>query len=134
MARRRRYEYIVDPILKATVVHKSFVHKVKDPRARAEMREHYEKKLSEYSEREDKQLNAILKLAGYYIGLSDPEVRKAIREAIGKAVDRKTEIYAKLIEEGKVPTPVVTKEVKETAEEVSKLVSDILREVAAPEV
>jgi len=134
MARRRKYEYITDPILKATVVHKSFVTKIKDPRARAEMRENYEKKLSEYSEREDKQLNAILKLAGYYIGLSDPEVRKAIREAIGKAVDKKTEIYAKLIEEGKVPAPAVTKEVKETAEEVSKLVSDILKEIAAPAV
>lgn len=129
MARRRKYQYITDPISKAAVVHSAFISKVKDPREREKMVKNYNEKLSKYPEQVAKQEFAVLKLAGFYMGLSKPEVKRAIREAVQSAKDVQTEIVSKAVEERKIPV-VAPEEAESLAKKVSGIISAVIKEEA----
>jgi len=118
MARRKKYAYITDPALKASIVVETFVDKAKkeaDAWARR-----YVSEIKDYAANEDKQVFAAAKLAGYYQGLMDPEVRNAIRNAIAKAKEKQAEVLPAIVE--KAPTPAVRPEVKRTYEKVAEII------------
>ena len=127
MARRRKYQYITDPVTKAAVVVESFVNKAKtevDTWARD-----YTKKVREYTGDENRQVLAALKLAGFYEGLQSPDVRNAIREAINTAKAKQAEVVSAAVESGKVPTAIpreVAAPARTTAEKVRSILSGIV--------
>jgi len=118
MARRRKYRYITDPITKASAVIIGFKNKVsRDIRS---MQERYRANLEEYIKDVDKQKWVALKLAGYYIGLSDPEVRNTIRSAINKAKEKQAEFIAPYV--ATMPPAGVTEDVKSLASAVVAII------------
>jgi len=118
MARRRKYRYITDPITKASAVIVGFKNKVsKDIRG---MQEKYRANLEGYVADVNKQKWVALKLAGYYIGLSDPEVRNAIRSAINKAKEKQAEFIAPYVQQ--LPPAGVTEDVKSLATAVVSII------------
>ena len=127
MARRRKYQYITDPVTKAAVVVESFVNKAKtevDTWARD-----YTKKVREYTGDENRQVLAALKLAGFYEGLQSPDVRNAIREAINSAKSKQIEVVAAAVESGKVPVAVpreVAAPARTTAEKVRSILAGVV--------
>jgi len=117
MARRRKYAFITSPELKASVVVESFVNKAKlnvDKWAGA-----YKSNIGAYTADEGRQTFAAVKLAGFYQGLSDPDVKSAIRDAITKAKAKKDEVVGAVL--GKVPVPAVPEEAKRTAKKVAEI-------------
>jgi len=119
MARRRKYEHITDPITKAAVVIEKFVNEAKT--SADTWSDNYKEKIKDYTKNEAKQVFAALKLAGFYLGLSKPEVRNAIRDAINKAKEVQTSVVGAAIEEGKVPYAVPKEIEKDVTETVNKL-------------
>ena len=119
MARRRKYAYIADPLAKAAIV----VDRTIDTFATRgdELARNYRRGIFRYTTEEPKQIFAAVKLAGYYQGLSEPEVRNAIREAISKAKQRMTEVVSRAIEAGVVPVRITGR-----AERLHRQLSQIL--------
>ena len=117
MARKRKYAYITDPALKAAVVIEKFVSEAKENRGRWARK--YESEIDKYTKNEDKQTFAALKLAGFYAGLSDPDVKNAIRAAISKAKDKQAEIVSSALP--RAPTPAVSPEARTTAKKVAEI-------------
>ena len=125
MARKRKYQYITDPVLKAAVVIERFVSEAKENVD--DWSKDYKKRITDYTKNEDKQTFAALKLAGFYVGLSDPDVKNAIRAAINKAKDKQAEVVSSALP--RAPTPAVSPEAKTTAKKVAEILG-----VAAPAV
>jgi len=117
MARKRKYQYITDPVLKAAVVIEKFVDEAK--KKVDDWASDYKANIKKYTENEDKQTFAALKLAGFYVGLSDPDVKNAIRAAISKAKDKQAEVVSSALP--KAPTPAVGPEAKSTAKKVAEI-------------
>jgi len=118
MARKRKYRYVTDPILKASVVIEQFVSKAGTDLAN--WARDYMNKIREYRVDENRQVLAAIKLAGYYQGLADPDVRNAIREAILRAKAKQAEVVSGALP--KVPTPVVSAEARTTAKKVAEII------------
>jgi len=117
MARKRKYQYITDPVLKASVVIEQFVKEAKenvDTWSKG-----YKERIKEYTGDENRQVTAAVKLAGFYEGITEPEVRNSIRDAINKAKSRQAEVVSAAIE--KLPVPTVGREVRETARKVAEI-------------
>ena len=117
MARKRKYQYITDPVLKAAVVIEKFVDEAK--KNIDDWVSDYKKNIKKYTENEDKQTFAALKLAGFYAGLSDPDVKNAIRAAISKAKDKQAEIVSSALP--RAPTPAVSPDARTTAKKVAEI-------------
>jgi len=118
MARKRKYRHITDPVLKAAVVVEKFVSK-----AKAEVTNwarDYMNNIRDYAADENRQVFAALKLAGFYQGLQDPEVRNAIRDAINRAKSKQSEVVSEALP--KVPVPVVSAEARTTAKKVAEII------------
>jgi len=117
MARKRKYEFITDPVLKASVVVESFVDKAKTKVG--DWADNYKTNIKSYTEDEKRQQAAAAKLAAFYTGLTEPEVRNAIREAVNKAKARQAEIISGVLE--KLPVPTVPAAAKSTAKKVAEI-------------
>jgi len=117
MARKRKYEFITDPVLKASVVIESFVDKAKVEVG--DWAKEYQTKIRSYTADEKRQQAAAAKLAAFYTGLTEPEVRNAIREAVNKAKARQAEIISGVLE--KLPVPTVPAAAKSTAAKVAEI-------------
>jgi hypothetical protein len=118
MARRRKYQFITDPVLKASVVVEKFVGK-----AKAELDEwanRYKGEIKGYTADENRQVTAATKLAGFYMGITDPDVRNAIRDAVNRAKARQAEVVSAVLT--KLPTPTIPEDVKKTAKKVAEIV------------
>jgi len=124
MARKRKYRYIIDPITKAAVVIESFVSNAK--KKVDTWSTNYKNNIKAYTTDEARQVFAALKLAGFYQGLSDPEVKSAIRDAINKAKEKQAEVVSAALP--KVPTPVVPAEASATAKKVAEIISTVTAE------
>ena len=118
MARKRKYAYITDPTLKAAVVIERFVSEAKVNRGKWARK--YEGEIDKYTRDENRQVFAAVKLAGFYAGLSDPEVRSAIRDAVNKAKDKQAEIVSSALPA--MPAPVVSSEARTTAKKVAEII------------
>jgi hypothetical protein len=118
MARRRKYQFITDPILKASVVIESFVSKAK--KEVSDWAGKYKSEIANYTADENRQTVAATKLAGFYMGITEPDVRNAIREAVSRAKARQTEVVGAVL--GRLPTPVVPAEARTTAKKVAELI------------
>jgi len=121
MARKRKYRYITDPTLKAAVVVETFVGK-----AKREVRtwgSRYITGVTDYTRDENRQVFAALKLAGMYMGLNDPEVKNAIRDAIAKAKAKQAEVVSAALP--KVPVPIVSPEARSTARKVAEIIGAV---------
>ena len=119
MARKRKYQYITDPTLKAAVVVEKFVGEAK--KKVDTWSKDYKDNIKKYTEDEGRQTFAALKLAGFYAGLSDPEVKDAIRSAINKAKSKQAEIVSSALPE--VPKPIVSDEARKTAKKVADIIA-----------
>jgi len=119
MARKRKYQYIADPVLKAAVVIERFVDEAE--KKVDSWVSNYKANVKKYTENEDKQTFAALKLAGFYAGLSDPEVKDAIRSAINKAKSKQAEIVTSALPE--VPKPIVSDDARKTAKKVADIIA-----------
>jgi len=117
MARKRKYQYITDPVLKASVVIEKFVDEAK--RRVDDWSKDYKEEIKNYTGDENRQITAAVKLAGFYQGITEPEVRNSIRDAINKAKSRQAEVVSAAIE--KLPVPTVGREVRETAKKVAEI-------------
>ena len=127
MARRRKYQHITDPILKAAVVVESYVDKAK--REVDRWARDYTANVRRYTGDEARQVFAALKLAGFYEGLQSPDVRNAIREAINSAKSKQVEVVAAAVESGKVPVAVpreVAAPARTTAEKVRSILAGVV--------
>ena len=124
MPRKRKYRWITDPVEKAAAVHGSYILKISDAKSRDAMANNYKQGLERYAENEEAHVIAVAQLAGYYMGLLDPEVRSKIREAIQKAKAKKDEIIAELIAEGKIKVPAPEK-ARQLAEKVRAIVEAV---------
>ena len=127
MARKRRYRFIVDPTLKAAAVVGAAVTKFATKHK--ELAEHYETGITGYASDVNKQLWALVKLAGYYEGLQRPEVRNAISDAIKKAKETQTEYVASV--EPHLP-PAIPANVAERAKTLTEKLKQLLGVTAAP--
>ena len=125
MARKRKYAFITDPALKAATVVEKFVSEAKAKLSA--WASNYQTQVRGYTADESRQVAAAVKLTGFYMGISEPDVRNAIREAVGRAKARQAEVVAASL--GKLPTPVVPTEAKTTAKKVAEILG-----VAAPAV
>ena len=119
MARKRKYDYITDPTLKACVVVNRFVSEAKVNLDN--WTKDYKNEINKYLSDSARQELAALRLAGFYVGISQPEVRNAIREAVNKAKARQAEVVAAGIE--KVPTPAVSDAAKKLAEKIAGIIT-----------
>jgi len=119
MARKRKYDYITDPALKASVVVQRFLSEAN--KKLDDWAKDYKDKIKEYMDDSARQELAALKLAGFYVGISQPDVRNDIREAVNKAKAKQAEIVSAGIE--KVPTPAVSTEVKTLAKKITDIIT-----------
>jgi len=120
MARRRKFRYAIDPITKASAVIVAFKSKISNEKELNEMQKKYRAQLENYSKDTDKQKWAVFKLAGYYIGLNEPEVKDAIRNAIALAKKRQTEFVAPYVSQ--MPPAGITEDVKSLASAVAAII------------
>jgi len=123
MARKRKYRHITDPAVKAVLVVDSTVRKFETEHDK--LAKNYDKGILDYTRDAGKQYFAQIKLAGYYAGLADPEVRNTIRGAIAKAKEKQAEVVATAIKEGKIPV-IVPKEVTERAKKIAELLVPVI--------
>jgi len=117
MGRKRKYQYITDPVLKASVVIEKFVDEAKknvDSWSRD-----YRDEIRNYTVDENRQTTAAVKLAGFYEGITQPEVKNAIRDAVNKAKDRQAEVVSGAL--GRLPAPMIPREAQTTAKKVAEI-------------
>ena len=117
MGRKRKYQYITDPVLKASVVIEKFVDEAKknvDSWSRD-----YRDEIKNYTVDENRQTTAAVKLAGFYEGITQPEVKNAIRDAVNKAKDRQAEVVSGAL--GRLPAPMIPREAQTTAKKVAEI-------------
>jgi len=121
MAKRRKYKHVVDPMDKAGYVVATYIKKYKEEGD--DWAKKYKGHIKEYVEDETKKLRALVALAGYYAGFT-PEVKSAIREAVGRAVANKDKVLAEW-EKGAREKGIVPPRPKE-AEELVKKVAEVI--------
>ena len=121
MAKRRKYKHVVDPMDKAGYVVATYIRKYEEEGD--DWAKKYKGNIKKYTEDKTKKLRAIVALAGYYAGFT-PEVKSAIREAVGRAVANKDKVLAEW-EKGAREKGIVPPRPEE-AEKLIKKVADII--------